>query len=89
MLLTIPTMTLKYGGLMDAAACLPDRPRAPSLRAPPGATLRTDQIPLPPPLMSALTACHRIDSGDLSDHAAVTVMPGTALIDPAQIPSWY
>ena len=89
MLLTITAMNLKYGGLMDAAACLADGTRDASLRAPTGANLRTDQIHLTPPLMSALTACHRIDSGDLSDHAAVTVMPGTALIDPAQIPPWY
>ena len=80
---------LAAGQLTDAAAWRAELTGDQSLRAPTGANIRADQVHLTPPLVPALTACERIGTGDLSDHAAVTVALDTTLIDPARIPPWY
>jgi endonuclease/exonuclease/phosphatase family metal-dependent hydrolase len=80
---------LAAGQMTDAAAWHAGLTGDQSLRAPTGANIRADQVHLTPPLVPALTACQRIATGDLSDHAAVTVTLDTTLIDQARTPPRY
>jgi endonuclease/exonuclease/phosphatase family metal-dependent hydrolase len=80
---------LARGQMTDAAAWRAELTGDQSLRAPTGANLRVDQVHLTPPLVPALTGCQRIETKDLSDHAAVTVTLDTTQFDPSLVPSSY